>query len=72
MVDPDAPTPQNRSLGEVRHLVAPLVVATGADLASGAALTNTTPAVSDYVSPGPPPGSDPHRCVPAPHLHSLV
>ena len=72
MVDPDAPTPRNRSLGEVRHLVAPLVVATGADLASGAALTNTTPAVSDYVSPGPPPGSDPHRCVPAPHLHSLV
>ena len=63
MVDPDAPTPQNRSLGEIRHLVASLAVANGADVAAGAPLTNNTPAVSDYISPGPPPGSDPHRYV---------
>ena len=60
MVDPDAPTPQNRSLSEVRHFISGSMTLSGS-LASGATLTNTTPAVSDYITPGPPAGSDPHR-----------
>ncbi|KAH9945089.1 PEBP-like protein [Epithele typhae] len=59
MFDPDAPTPQNRSLAQVRHLVAQVQLSSDtAALASGAGspLTNSTPAVSDYISPGPPPG----------------
>ncbi|KAK7061879.1 PEBP-like protein [Favolaschia claudopus] len=57
LVDPDAPTPQNRTFAQVRHLL-------GGGYhwdASTGALTNTTAALSDFLPPGPPPGSDPHR-----------
>ncbi|KAJ7639019.1 phosphatidylethanolamine-binding protein [Roridomyces roridus] len=56
-VDPDAPTPQNQSLGQVRHF---LGGGFHADATSGL-LTNNTPALSEYFKPGPPAGSDPHR-----------
>ncbi|KAI0042732.1 hypothetical protein FA95DRAFT_1575542 [Auriscalpium vulgare] len=51
MVEPDAPTPQNRSLGEVRHIIAPDV---------SALLVNATPAITEYLSPDPPAGSYAH------------
>ncbi|KAI0642220.1 phosphatidylethanolamine-binding protein, partial [Trametes meyenii] len=62
MIDPDAPTPQNTSLGQVRHFLAGGLQANGS-LAEGAALVNNTPALSDYISPAPPAGSDPHRYI---------
>ncbi|THU92230.1 PEBP-like protein [Dendrothele bispora CBS 962.96] len=61
MVDPDAPTPQNRSLAQVRHLVLADVRINGSGSEGVALLTNSTPALSEYIPPGPPAGSDPHR-----------
>lgn len=58
-VDPDAPTPQDPSVSQIRHFVAP-------DFRLGlrsTTLVNRTGALSDYVGPAPPAGSDPHRCV---------
>ena len=68
MFDPDAPTPKNRSLSQIRHLVASVQLASDISTTvltstAGAPLSNSTPAVWDYLSPGPPPGSDPHRSV---------
>ncbi|KAI9000865.1 phosphatidylethanolamine-binding protein [Trametes punicea] len=60
MVDPDAPTPQNPTEAQIRHLLAPGLQANGS-LPSAAALVNNTPAISDYLRPTPPAGSDPHR-----------
>ncbi|KAI0272567.1 phosphatidylethanolamine-binding protein [Gloeopeniophorella convolvens] len=60
MVDPDAPTPQNRSLAEIRHVLVPSLRISG-NSANKAQLVNSTPAISEYLSPGPPPGSGPHR-----------
>ncbi|KAF7301865.1 Ov-16 antigen [Mycena indigotica] len=54
--DPDAPTPQNTSLAQFRHYVGG-----GYKAGSDGALTNNTPALTEYIGPGPPPGSDPHR-----------
>ncbi|KAJ7368534.1 phosphatidylethanolamine-binding protein [Mycena albidolilacea] len=57
LFDPDAPTPQNTTFAQFRHLL-------GAGYhwnASTGVLTNSTAALSDFVPPGPPPGSDPHR-----------
>ncbi|KAI0675780.1 phosphatidylethanolamine-binding protein [Trametes maxima] len=62
MIDPDAPTPQNTSFGQVRHFLAGGLQANGS-LAEGAALVNNTLALSDFIGPGPPAGSDPHRYV---------
>jgi len=62
MFDLDAPTPQNRTLSQIRHFL-------GADFTlnqtsgGGLVFTNSSPALSEYVQPGPPPGSDPHRYV---------
>ncbi|KAF9009126.1 PEBP-like protein [Hymenopellis radicata] len=57
-VDPDAPSPQNTSLASVRHFLGgnftPL---------DDAFLANSTSAVSEWVQPAPPAGSDPHRYV---------
>ncbi|KAI0058827.1 PEBP-like protein [Artomyces pyxidatus] len=58
-VDPDAPTPQNRSLSDIRHVLAPNLHISGT--ANRALLVNSTPAITDYLAPGPPPGSGPHR-----------
>ena len=63
MVDPDSPTPQNTSLAQIRHLILSVDVPKCANIATGASLTNSTPALSDYISPGPPAGSPPHRWV---------
>ncbi|KAI0638337.1 phosphatidylethanolamine-binding protein [Trametes polyzona] len=60
MVDPDAPTPQNHSVSQIRHFLAPGLQANGS-LATGAQLVNNTPALSEFLRPTPPPGSDPHR-----------
>ncbi|KAI0677394.1 phosphatidylethanolamine-binding protein [Trametes maxima] len=60
MVDPDAPTPQNPSAAQIRHFLAPGLQANGS-LAAGSALVNNTPAISDFLRPSPPAGSDPHR-----------
>ncbi|KAL0957020.1 hypothetical protein HGRIS_003121 [Hohenbuehelia grisea] len=62
-IDPDAPTPSNRTLAQVRHLL-------GGDFALEGQLNETTPllankseAITEYLGPGPPPGSGPHRYV---------
>ncbi|TBU58402.1 phosphatidylethanolamine-binding protein [Dichomitus squalens] len=62
MVDPDAPTPQNPTEAEIRHLLAPNITLSGS-LADGALLVNNTPAISDFLRPTPPAGSDPHRYI---------
>ena len=62
MVDPDAPTPQSPTEAEIRHLLAPNITLSGS-LADGALLVNNTPAISDFLRPTPPAGSDPHRSV---------
>ncbi|KAI1796232.1 PEBP-like protein [Ganoderma leucocontextum] len=62
MVDPDAPTPQNPTEAEIRHLLAPNITLSGS-LTNGALLVNNTPAISDFLRPSPPAGSDPHRSV---------
>ncbi len=57
IVDPDAPTPQNTSISQFRHML-------GGDFrvnATGGVLMNTSAALSDFVPPTPPAGSDPHR-----------
>ncbi|KAJ6583028.1 PEBP-like protein [Mycena vulgaris] len=55
IVDPDAPTPQSPTFGQIRHFL-------GGDFVNhGGRLVNGTPAVSDYLQPAPPAGSDPHR-----------
>ncbi|KAF5358966.1 hypothetical protein D9758_004785 [Tetrapyrgos nigripes] len=59
IVDPDAPTPQNTSISQFRHMLGGGFVI---DNATGM-LTNNTPALSDFVPPTPPQGSDPHRYV---------
>ncbi|KAJ7068489.1 PEBP-like protein [Mycena amicta] len=56
LFDPDAPTPQNTSLAQFRHYLAG-----GYQQGGDGALTNGTPALTEYVPPGPPAGSDPHR-----------
>lgn len=61
MVDPDAPTPGNTSLAEIRHLILGDLHLNGSASSGTALLVNSTPALSDYISPGPPNGSDPHR-----------
>ncbi|KAI0719403.1 phosphatidylethanolamine-binding protein [Cerioporus squamosus] len=60
LVDPDAPTPQNTTFAQIRHLLAGGLRPNGS-LADGALLVNSTPAVSDYLKPNPSAGSDPHR-----------
>ncbi|KZW02658.1 PEBP-like protein [Exidia glandulosa HHB12029] len=61
MVDPDAPTPQNRNLSQIRHLVAPDFTSATPDADGHFQLTNQTAALADYFPPGPPPGSPAHR-----------
>lgn len=74
MVDLDAPIPQDPSLAEIRHFLGGDFMLTGCGTGSsdGVALfSNTSAAISDYVQPAPPAGSDPHRYVPLssnPHL----
>lgn len=56
-VDPDAPTPQNPSLSQIRHFL-------GGNFQTAERtkqLLNTTAAVSEFLQPTPPAGSDAHR-----------
>jgi phosphatidylethanolamine-binding protein (PEBP) family uncharacterized protein len=57
-VDPDAPKPQSPSLAQIRHFL-------GGNFYLNCAgrLVNSTPAVSEFLQPAPPPGSDAHRYV---------
>ncbi|KZV87463.1 PEBP-like protein [Exidia glandulosa HHB12029] len=70
MVDPDAPTPQNTSISQVRHFLAPDFVSDG-PVAGTWPMTNRTPALSEYMGPHPPDGSDAHRFVSPPLVHTM-
>ncbi|KAF7297708.1 PEBP-like protein [Mycena kentingensis (nom. inval.)] len=58
MIDPDAPTPQNRSLSSVNHFI-------GGDFypSDHGVLANSTAAVTEYRQPRPPQESAAHRYV---------
>ncbi|KAJ4479326.1 phosphatidylethanolamine-binding protein [Lentinula aciculospora] len=58
IVDPDAPMPQNNTESQFRHML-------GRDfhIDNSSKLVNTSAALSDFVNPTPPAGSDPHRYV---------
>ncbi|KAJ7498710.1 phosphatidylethanolamine-binding protein [Mycena latifolia] len=60
LFDPDAPTPQNTSLAQFRHLVGG-GYRWSANGGNYGILTNSSAALTEFVPPGPPPGSDPHR-----------
>ncbi|TCD62350.1 hypothetical protein EIP91_007048 [Steccherinum ochraceum] len=57
-VDPDAPTPQEPTSAQIRHFL-------GGNfrLVPGGGLVNSTAALSNFLQPTPPAGSDPHRYV---------
>ncbi|KZV87458.1 PEBP-like protein [Exidia glandulosa HHB12029] len=61
MVDPDAPTPQNKSVSQVRHWLAPNFVAGAAGSDGLFTLTESGAPVGKYAGPGPAAPSDPHR-----------
>ncbi|KAF8827004.1 hypothetical protein HHX47_DHR5000844 [Lentinula edodes] len=58
IIDPDAPMPQNNTESQFRHML-------GGDfhVDNSSKLVNTSAALSDFVNPTPPTGSDPHRYV---------
>ncbi|KAF9256593.1 PEBP-like protein [Marasmius fiardii PR-910] len=56
-VDPDAPTPQNPTSAQIRHFLG------GNFLNDRGILLNNTPAISEFLQPTPPAGSDAHRYV---------
>ncbi|THU91460.1 hypothetical protein K435DRAFT_863376 [Dendrothele bispora CBS 962.96] len=55
-VDPDAPNPQQLTIAQVRHFL-------GSDFTqeTGGALVNSITAISEFMRPTPPAGSDAHR-----------
>ncbi|KAL0955848.1 hypothetical protein HGRIS_002050 [Hohenbuehelia grisea] len=63
MIDPDAPSPQNHTFSNVRHMLGGSfrVNGTTSAITNGTLLTNTTATITDFLAPGPLPGSDPHR-----------
>lgn len=61
MFDPDAPEPSNTSLAQIRHFVGGEFFAFTPTQFDYQQLANATPALSEYVQPGPPAGSAPHR-----------
>ncbi|KAK0201567.1 PEBP-like protein [Desarmillaria ectypa] len=61
-VDPDAPTPQNPNISQVRHFLGGNFVSKHY-IAGPTTLTNTTAAVSEWLQPTPPAGSDAHRYI---------
>ncbi|KAK7052589.1 phosphatidylethanolamine-binding protein [Favolaschia claudopus] len=56
-VDPDAPTPQDPTEAQIRHFLG------GNFLNEGGKLVNSTPAISEFLQPTPPAGSDAHRYI---------
>lgn len=63
MVDLDAPTPQDPTEAEIRHFLGGDFVLGNPGADGLALLSNTTPAISNFLQPTPPAGSDPHRYV---------
>ena len=63
MVDPDALTPQHPNEAQIRHILAGNLDEVHGSVRDTDPLRNTTPAISEFIQPAPPPGSDPHRCV---------
>lgn len=59
IVDPDAPTPQNRSISQFLHFLGGDFIA---DPTTGL-LANSSPNLMEFMGPAPPAGSDPHRLV---------
>ncbi|KAI0089946.1 PEBP-like protein [Irpex rosettiformis] len=62
-VDPDAPTPQNTSLAQIRHFVGSDFVFKSGKISVERPLKNLTVPVSPWLQPSPPAGSDPHRYI---------
>ncbi|PPQ74848.1 hypothetical protein CVT24_002906 [Panaeolus cyanescens] len=56
-VDPDAPTPQSPTVAQIRHFLG------GNFFLEGDRLVNRTAAISEFLQPTPPAGSDAHRSV---------
>ncbi|KAJ7480631.1 PEBP-like protein [Mycena latifolia] len=56
-VDPDAPTPQDPTEAQIRHFLG------GNFFNHGGLLVNSTPAISEFLQPTPPAGSDAHRYI---------
>ncbi|KAJ7674027.1 PEBP-like protein [Mycena polygramma] len=56
-VDPDAPTPQDPTEAQIRHFLG------GNFFNKGGHLVNSTPALSEFLQPTPPAGSDAHRYI---------
>ena len=57
VVDPDAPTPQSPTVAQIRHFLGGSFVPNPSTFV----LSNSTPAISEWLQPAPPAGSDPHR-----------
>ena len=60
-VDPDAPTPQNRSVSEVLHFMGGGYKVSGNISDHGFMLASNATAAMPYFPPSPPNTSDPHR-----------
>ncbi|KXN88546.1 OV-16 antigen [Leucoagaricus sp. SymC.cos] len=58
VVDPDAPTPQDPTSAQIRHFLGGNFVK-----GNGGLLSNSTPAISNFLQPTPPAGSDAHRYI---------
>ncbi|KAJ7643975.1 phosphatidylethanolamine-binding protein, partial [Roridomyces roridus] len=56
-LDPDALTPQDPTLAQIRHFLG------GNFHNEGGLLVNSTPAISEFLQPTPPAGSDAHRYI---------
>lgn len=62
-VDPDAPTPQDPVLAQLRHLLAGNLVPGATTGSEQTELVSDTPPLSGWIQPTPSPGSPAHRCV---------
>ena len=63
MVDLDAPTPQDPTEAQIRHFLGGNFELGRTEPDGLALLSNSTPALSNFLQPTPPAGSDPHRSV---------
>ncbi|THU92231.1 PEBP-like protein, partial [Dendrothele bispora CBS 962.96] len=61
LIDPDAPTPDDPKFAQVRHFIGGDYVISSTQPSGTARLTNLSNALAEYVSPGPPDDSPPHR-----------
>lgn len=62
-VDPDAPTPQTPTEAQIRHFLGGDFHVQVAPTSRTERLVNTTAAISNFLQPTPPAGSDPHRSI---------